>query len=70
MKLDLLWSDRFMWGMTFSVLGLMIWGLSRPYWRKPWRQLLTQSVSAAAMVILFFYVVIGLWIRFISKMIA
>ncbi len=60
MKLDLLWSDRLVWAMTLSILGLMIWGLRRPYWRKPWRQLLTQSVSAAAIVILFFYMVIGL----------
>lgn len=56
----MLLSDYLIWGLVFIILGFVFWGGRYPHWRKPWLQMMTNGVSAAAFVILLFYITIGL----------
>lgn len=60
MTVDLLGSDWLLWGLVLILLGGVLWGIRYPHWRKPWRQIMSGGISAAAAIILLFYAVIGL----------
>lgn len=53
-------SDYLIWGLALLMLGLLLLGLRYPHWREPWRRLMTGAAGAAAVVILIFYVSLGL----------
>jgi peptide/nickel transport system permease protein len=60
MRLDLLWSDDLIWAVALALLGCLLWGVRYPHWRRPWRQIMAGALSAAATILLAFYVIIGL----------
>lgn len=60
MSVYLLWSDILIWGLVAAISALMLWKMNDPYWQRPWRQVLSGGLSAAAAVILIFYLAIGL----------
>jgi peptide/nickel transport system permease protein len=60
LRLAMLTSDYLIWGLTLVIAAGFCWGWRRPHWRKPWRHILMNNGSAAAAVVLAFYVIIGL----------
>lgn len=56
----MLLSDYLIWGLALLTLGVLLWGLRYPHWREPWRRLITSGVGASAVIILLFYVSLGL----------
>jgi len=56
----MLLSDYLIWGLFLTLLALLIWGMRYPHWRRPCRQVMASHPGAAAAIILFFYILIGL----------
>lgn len=58
--LDMLVSDYCIFGLVLIVLILALWSYRHPQWRAPWRQVMCRAMSAGAVIVLLFYVTVGL----------
>lgn len=56
----MLWSDYLIWGLVVTILGFALFGRRYSHGINPWRQVLKNGASAAVVVVLVFYSVIGL----------
>ncbi len=53
-------SDWLVYGLLFIGIICFLWMRRQPHLREPWRQVLQHRMGMIALVILFFYVMVGL----------
>ena len=60
MRPVILWTDALIFLLVTSLIGLVFYVRSREHLRAPWRQVFRRKLGMSAMVVLIFYVAIGL----------